>query len=381
MPYQPHAAFTGLFQAFTGSPDSIGSDLTAMMAARSAGQPLLVSTASEIAYFPGHGAPAQVESFRRSTRGFIELTAVSHVPLALAYIARMRELAPHTENVERARLTGLIEHAQRVREANTEAMWRDHVAVRAFSGAEQKITDMVEYSLRVSIDYMRRALDEPHLLDFEALRANYLDADRGTLPVSMNDVMFATFCLAYIDIAYRIGNWLRDRNADWTAAMVLVSGQSGRPTAGVTWSSNNMCHLIWTSTAGALLPERVYIAPHAPGFFADSAADALVLAALEQTYRRLWCHIRASVEVSRRMFAGAQPYEFSPGAASDMPAITSVDDRAACVARLRRIMEDPQQLLSNCVADYVVDALRKNGNHPERVPVPGFSDVEFRAGR
>jgi len=40
-------------------------------------------------------------------------------------------------------------------------------------------------------------------------------------------------------------------------------------------------------------------------------------------------------------------------------------------------VEDPQQLLSNCVADYVVDELRRNGNRPEAVPVPGFTNVSF----
>jgi hypothetical protein len=44
--------------------------------------------------------------------------------------------------------------------------------------------------------------------------------------------MFATFCLAYVDIAYRIGTWLGELNVDWSKATVLVSGQSGRPTAG-----------------------------------------------------------------------------------------------------------------------------------------------------
>jgi len=40
-------------------------------------------------------------------------------------------------------------------------------------------------------------------------------------------------------------------------------------------------------------------------------------------------------------------------------------------------MEDPQQLLSNCVADYVVDQLRGNGNRPQDVVIPGFSQVDF----
>jgi len=34
-------------------------------------------------------------------------------------------------------------------------------------------------------------------------------------------------------------------------------------------------------------------------------------------------------------------------------------------------MEDPKQLLSNCVADYVVDQLRANGNRPQDVVISG----------
>lgn len=376
-PYQPEPAFAGLFHAFTGGSDhSIGTQLTRLMIARGANEPLLVSTASDIALFPGGGAAPQTESFRKSTRGFIELTAVSHLPLALSYVARMRELG--LDDAEcLARLAPLIEHARRVRAANCVAMWRDRVALRAFAGQEQKITEMVEYTLRVSIDYAERARHDPALLDFDALRDNYLEPTPGALSVGMNAVMFATFCLAYIDIAYRIGNWLRERRIDWGRAMVLVSGQSGRPTAGATWSANNICHLIWRTADGALPADRLYVAPHAPGFSVATLADAGGLAALEHTYRHLWCHTRASVEVSRRAFDGHPAYVFEPDAARDMPPLRSVDDHAACVARLRRIMEDPQQLLSNCVADYVVDALRANGNRPDAVAVPGFTNVRF----
>jgi hypothetical protein len=377
MPYQPHAAFAGLFHAFTGEPASIGPELTRMMMLESADQPLLVSTATDIALFPRTGTAPLIESFRKSTRGFIELTAVSHVPLAVAYVARMFEIQPERSEW-RGQLERLIGHAESVRKANTESMWTRQVALQAFAGVERKIAEMVEYTLAVSIDYMRRALAQPRLLRFDELRSNYLDPKPGVLPVPMNYVMFATFCLAYVDVAFRIGNWLRAGRIEWPRAIVLVTGQSGRPTAGVTWSSNNMCNLIWNAAAGALPAERLYVAPHAPGFSAADLPAADGLAELEQAYRRLWCHTRASVELSRRMFAGFQAYEFSPSDAHDMPAIASVDDYAACVARLRRIMEDPQQLLSNCVADYVVGALSRNGNHPERVPVPGFSNVDFR---
>lgn len=377
MPYQPNPAFAGLFKAFTGQADSIGGELTRAFMAASRDDALLVSTASDIALFPGRGEPPRVESFRTSTRGFVELTAVSHVPLALAYVGRLRELDGQG-SAWRSRLQALIEHAEETRRQNTAAMWRDQVALEAFAGHEAKIAAMVERTLAFSVDYACAALADPRRLEWQALRHDYLERRDGPRSASMNDVMFATFCLAYVDIAFRIGNWLRGAALDWSRAMVLVSGQSGRPTAGATWSSNNTCQLIWQASDMALPAERLFVAPHAPGFsVADQGAPG-ALEALEETYRRLWCHTRASVDVSRKMFAGERgAFVFDPVLARDMPAIASVDDRDACVARLRRIMEDPTQLLSNCVADYVVEQLRKNGNRPRDVPIPGFTNMDF----
>jgi len=59
--------------------------------------------------------------------------------------------------------------------------------------------------------------------------------------------------------------------------MVLVSGQSGRPTAGVTWSTNNICNLIWKSSDKQIAPERIFVAPHAPGFSVDNLPNAEAL--------------------------------------------------------------------------------------------------------
>lgn len=377
MTYQPDEAFAGLFFAFTGGqPESIGAQLTQTMVAQSKESPLLVSTASDIGYFPGGHSKPSIESFRKSTRGFIELTAVSHLPLAVCYVAHMRELLPGAETC-RVQLQRLIEHAVATRRVNTVDMWRDKVALRAFQGHERKLCGLVEYALTSCIDYMQRAYIDPSLLDFETLQRQFIDADQDWLPVPMNDVMFATFALAYVDIAYRIGGWLREKQIDWDHAMVLVSGQSGRPTAGVTWSTNNICNLIWKSSDKQIAPERIFVAPHAPGFSVDNLPNAEALRDLEKTYRQIWCHTRASVDVARKMFQAYEAFTFRPIEAETLPAIKSLGDHAACVARLRRIMEDPQQLLSNCVADYIIDELRRCNYRPEDVQIPGFTNVDY----
>lgn len=375
MSYQPNVAFARLFRTFTSDPQSIGAHLTQQMAQQQADDPLLVSTGSDIVLFPGGGRAPTIESFRKSTRGFIELTAVSHLPLALAYLARMRELSPDDDTwlSDAARLRG---HAQETRAANSVALWRDHVAVESFAGHEQKIANLVDYTCSVTIDLLERAERDPGLLTFARLNDEYFSATPANA-VPMNDVMFATFGLAFLDIVYRIGNWLRAQALDWSRLMMLVSGQSGRPTAGVTWATNNMCYLVWYASNRVLLPERVFIAPHAPSFSVAELPDAAGMAELERTYRELWLNTRSSIDVARSLFPAQRPYHFDPAPADGMPPITSVDDRDATDARLRRIMEDPTQLLSNCVADYIVDQLYNNGNQPKKVEIPGFSNVTY----
>ncbi|WP_375509194.1 hypothetical protein, partial [uncultured Caballeronia sp.] len=198
--------------------------------------------------------------------------------------------------------------------------------------------------------------------------------------IPMNDVMFATFGLAYLDIVFRIANWLRAQALDWTRVMVLVSGQSGRPTAGVTWASNNMCHLMWRASGRVLVPEKLLVAPHAPSFSVANLPDEAGLADLERTYRYLWQNTRSSIEVARQLFPTQAAYRFEPSPAERMPVLNSVDDRDATTARLRRIMEDPSQLLSNCVADYIIDQLHDNGNKPSLVQIPGFTNVTYPDG-
>ena len=83
-----------LFKLYTADPDSIGSHLTHAAESASAAGELVVTTGTDVAVFPGGGRSPAVESFRLSTRGFVELAAISHLGPAVAALVRMRELDP-----------------------------------------------------------------------------------------------------------------------------------------------------------------------------------------------------------------------------------------------------------------------------------------------
>ena len=185
--------------------------------------------------------------------------------------------------------------------------------------------------------------------------------------------------------------WVRSLDLDWDRVMVMVSGRSGRPTAGLTWQTNNMCHLLWRASGQRLPPERLLIAPHAPSFVLADIGDPAQYAALDARFREIWLNTYASVEIARLIFPGYPACRQHAGAAAplaegateggEMPALRTPDDRYAAVTRLRVVMEDPSQLLSNAVAQYIIDELARHDNRPSEVVIPGFTGVDYSALR
>jgi len=383
--YSPDPEFQKLYAIFTADPQSIGSHLNNEMARLSAGDPLLVATGSDIVIFPGNGREPLIESFRNSVRGFIELTSISHLGVAVPYIVRLRELGEPNWESDAHRL---IEQTAKIREMNTEAYWRDTVAVEAWMGLEGKITDLVDYSCDVTLDYMARALADPTCFTFPYLRDHFLDpVDSTEVPVPMNDMMAATFALVFLDIGHRVIRWLRAQDFDWERLMVMISGRAGRPTAGLTWQTNSMCHLLWQASRQKLAPERLYIAPHAPGLVISDLADVAGRASVEAQFRQIWFSSRATVELGRLMYESYPAFrplmnnapivDATTQSISELPTVRSPDDRRAIITRLRFVMEDPGQQLANASAQYVIDQLCAVDNRPEGVVIPGFTNTDY----
>src|SRR6202166_2637456 len=386
MTYSLHPEFAKLYKIYTSDPDSMGQHLASRMAKLTDDDPLLVITGSDAVLFPGAGKTAVVESFRKSTRGFIELASVSHLGTAVAWVIRLRELADPVWRADAARLIGQIDSTRRI---NSEELWREEIAVPALAGYESKIADLIDYSCAVTRAFLVAGLADESLMNFQHLREHYLEpVGSAAVPVPINDMMVATFALAFLDIAHRMIRWMREHVIDWGRLMVMLSGRSGRATAGLTWASNNMCHLLWKASDERLLPERVYIAPHAPSFVLADMHDDEQLRKLNVEFRQIWTSTRATVELARSMFDGFPAFETSlrPAATvdaagrmiiSEMPPLRSPDDRFTAITRLRLVMEDPGQLLAESGASYIIDHLSEHGNRPAEVFIPGFTNVAY----
>jgi Domain of unknown function (DUF5624) len=385
MVYAPDPAFRDLYDTFTGNADSIGAHLNSHSGGLSSEDPLLVVTGSDFVLFPGGGREPSRESFRNSQRGFVELTAVSHLGVALPFLIRLRELG-FAEWEEDARR--FIAQTERVRAFNSEAYWRETVAVEAWQGFEPRITDLVDYSCDVTLDFMRNGLADPARFTFPYLIENYLDpVDSADVPVPMNDMMVATFALVFLESCYRINRWLRAQEIDWSRLMVVFSGRAGRPTAGLSWQSNSQCYVLWKASGGTLPPERVYIAPHAPALVPATLDTAEGRAEVEAAFRKIWFSTRTTVEMGRLMYADYPAYQPMIDDApvvdpvtqvlGELPRVKSPDDRRAFITLLRFVMEDPRQQLANASSHYIADQLAENDNRPDRVIVPGFTNTVY----
>ncbi len=382
-----HAQDIGeLFKLYTASRDSIGTHLTQAAERAGAQGELLVASGTDVTVFPGGGRPPAFQCFRLNAKGFIELAAISHLGPALAAIIRMRELDP-SGTPWRVDAQRLIKQLRLVREANSAALWRDHISA-AWSSRIANLVALIDYACVVTCDYLQTALADESWFTFERFRDYYLEATEPRSPqIPFNHVMIATFCLIALDVAHRMIPWLRDHVLDWEQVMVLIIGQAGRATAGLTWSSNNLCHLLARAAKGRLSPERLYIMPHAPDLSPRIDSSDEPWGQMEGLYRTLWFNAHVNVELAGRMFEGHPPYRFKPPRGEtvdrrtdvihELPVVTSAEDVFGLVSRLRFVLEDPRQLISNCVADLMIDQLCANDCQPENVRIPGFSDVAY----
>ena len=382
------AEFLRLFETYTASPDSIGAKLNnaALDAGRNA--PLIVATGADFVLYPGPGRDPEVEGYRLTTRGFKELAAVSHFGPAIASLVKIRELDPAGTvwRVEAERLLAVTEAA---RLANSPALWRDLIAVPAYAGRETAIANLVHYACEVTETYLKRALANPETFTAHDMREQYLEA-RGDLPgavVPVNKLMIATFFLVGLDTGHRVIGWFDRHDIDWANAMVLIVGRQGRPTAGVTLTTNAVASMISGASRHKLGLERIYIAPHAPPFNVARPIDLDAIRAQEQSMRKLWWYTRAMSDLGPMMYEGYP--KFVPSTSSrprlqadttevgEMPQIDGPEDWRAFNTRMRLIMEDPRQLLAGCVIDYAVDQLQAHGNRPADVIVPGLDGTGY----
>jgi hypothetical protein len=385
MEFYENPELLGLYRTYTAGQDTVAAHFNTTAATASMAFPLVIGTATDLALFPGKGALPVIERLRTTTRGFKELAAVSHLGPAVATVMAMKRFAP--DGSWRADAMSLIDSCRTARAANSVALWRDKIAVEAYAGREEAITRMVDYTCRVTENYLARALADPSYLTSETLRTDYLDGPADDLPVSMNRMMVATFFLTGLDIGYRVISFFDRLELDWEQAMVMMVGRFGKPTGAVTRGTHSLAVIVDAASRGRLPTGNLLIAPHAPVFPSYDGTNLEAVAASEQGYREFWSQTMAMAELARDMFAGYPAFAPRRGTSvpitpdtttiEEMPEIKSADDWLALTTRLRMVLEDPRQQLAAAVSDFAARQLVEQDNDPAAVTVPGLDGEPY----
>src|SRR5262249_40075633 len=129
--------------------------VTAKEPASAVAAPLVLIAGSDIyVYDAASGARLSHEQFRDDrSSGFFEMTAISHIGPALAYLAKIKA---NGDDGWKARLAALQEHVAEVRALNRRATdnWLDRLNQPAWSTRKAQIRNMVDYACARTLNYI-----------------------------------------------------------------------------------------------------------------------------------------------------------------------------------------------------------------------------------
>jgi len=388
--YTAPAEFMDLFFDFTGSEEpgypagqpTLGQMLTqsAKEAAGSAPGPLVLVVGSDIyVYDAAGGARLGAERFRADrASGFYELTAISHIGPALAYLAQIKA---NGDARWQARLASLRTHTAQVRALNRRATdnWLDRLNQPAWSAHKAQIRAMVDYACARTLSYID-SLGNGDSFTTAGVNDDFFNGTSAEYPIPFVNVMIGTFMLEALRGAADVQGSLARLRLDWPHAMVLVSSRAGSNVSSGLTEGTNWLVLFLKAVSGFSLPDdRIKIVPYAE--VRPSLGQAqLVPADLAYYVQRVWGPLYYRKVISDQVFAGI-PTIYLPDR-PPLPGDYFVTQAGAIdqfMIRMKHSLRDAREMLSNTVAFWMVRELANKNWDAGAVDIPGVT-TGFPAG-
>ena len=390
--YTAPAEFMNLFFDFTGSEEpgypagqpTLGQMLTQSVIAKepagAASGPLVLVVGSDIyVYESRSGTRLSAERFRADrASGFYELTAISHIGPALAYLAQIKA---NGDARWKARLASLQAHVAEVRALNARATdnWLDRLNQPAWSARKAQIRNMVDYACASTLSYIG-SLGDGERFTAAGVNDDFFNGTSAQFPIPFVNVMIGTFMLEALRGAADVHDALARLKLDWPHAMVLVSSRAGSNVSSGLTEGTNWLVLFLKAASGFTLPDdRIKIVPYAE---VRPSLGQAQLAAADLTYyvQRVWGPLFYRKVVSDQVFASI-PTIYLP----DRPPlpgdyfVTQAGAIGQFMIRMKHSLRDAREMLSNTVAFWMVPELANKNWDPAAVDIPGLT-TGFAAG-
>ncbi len=320
--------------------------------------------------------------------GFYEMTALSHVGPAIAYLAALNEAK---STAWPALLATLLERVRAAREANRQpvdgAYWVTQVDAPSWQSHAEAIERMIDYGLWMAGDYLVKVQKgDPADFTRATVGSAFYEGGDGAYPIPFNNVMVATFMLVALNSTDRLRTMVVSAGdaIDWKNARVVVHMPIGTNYgAGLTLDTNQLAAGLLTVADGALPRANVLIVPYADapcpggGGCPLSVFEADTLEADVFTFygTQVWGGIYDRTRVAASAFPGVASIALPAGRPA-LPGdygVTEADDIAGFVQRLKLSLIDNRELLSNAVGYWVPGALRAAGWNAANMEIPGLT--------
>jgi hypothetical protein len=384
--YTTPKAFMDLFFDFTGSNESdypagqptLGQMLTQAEMAKEtalgpAGPLVLVFGSAIDIYDAASGARRGHTQFRADrSSGFYELTAISHIGPALAYLA---EIKANGDMRWKTRFASLQTHVAQVRALNRQTTnhWLDRLDPPAWRTHKAEIRNMIDYACARTLDYISTQGDGDNFTA-NSVNDDFFNGATDRFPIPFRNIMIATFMLEVLRGASEAQATLGPLALDWSRAMVLISSRAGTNISSGLTEGTNWLVLFLKAASGFTLPEeRIKIVPYAE-VRASLGEEHLTAADLDYYVQRVWGPLFYRHVVSDQVFSRI-PTLYLPGRPS-LPGDHNLTEAGAIdqfMIRLKHSLRDSREMLSNTVAFWMIQELANNRWDPAAVMIPGLT--------
>jgi hypothetical protein len=386
--YITNESFNDLYFDFTGHAHSnypkhrvsVAQDLTKAIATFSSKEkpgPLIVATATGIYAYDsseGHRLISGSGFRAQQNSGFYEITSISHVGPAIAYLAAMKKMG---SNEWEKHIPTMLEHIRAIKAFNSapiEDNWLTKLSETAWLGRELLIKNMVEYACSLADSYLVKIRDGKEDFTPDNVVLNFLESKTAQYPIGFNTIMIGTFSLVALKSAYDIYSALGEKEIDWKNAKVILHNQAGTNySAGLT-AGSNWLHPTIKAIAGSKLDEsRIIIAPYA-NIPATVGEAFLPIEDYEFLSDGIWAALYARPRVTEMVFSHINDINIPlRNAIPGDYGYTKADDIDHFLMRLKFSTGNIKEMLSSSVGFWIAGEAAAKSWDLTKIDLPGLT--------
>ncbi|KTD52614.1 hypothetical protein Lqui_0067 [Legionella quinlivanii] len=303
--------------------------------------------------------------------GFYELTAISHIGPALAYLAKIKE---NGDPSWQPAMNSLLANIKRVRALNASIKnnWLERANIKPWQHHIMQIRAMTDYALSMAGNYIV-SVQKGAPFDLRAVQTNFLNGNKE-YPISYNTVMVGTFMLTALESMSVVHDDIAKLKLDWPHAMVIVRNVAGNNvTSGLTEGSNWMVAFINAVSENTLPRDRLFIAPYAK-VIPEVGQSLLPESAYNYYVKNVWGSVYNRTHVAKAVFTNLETI-YLP----ERPAIpgdfhySSANDIIDFMVRLKHSLQDSREMLSNTVGYWMAGELQSKAWDLKTIQIPGLT--------